>query len=160
MYLIELYHDHYGHKSRERGITGYIVTDASDPDLVAYDELDRVFGHFEEAAEEAKASREEGEPEATASKLKGSESASAYLMLRAAELGLAYREAGPHAEVAGDYKSCVLWNRGDISDPVDLYYGATLYHWGTPREIDPEDADVLVRLDLAADLRESPSDRL
>ena len=81
---------------------------------------------------------------------------------RAREMGLTIhlydwgdREGQPDW-VEGPKAQVFRWWRGDFDEPTDLYYGATIWSWDRGLEITQADAEVLLRLGIAIDVRQQP----
>lgn len=56
--------------------------------------------------------------------------------------------------VSGPLTQVIRWWRGDPREVSNLYYGATQVHWDAGKEISIEEAEVLIRLGVATDLRQ------
>ena len=138
MNLYRIYFRHYSQKDSKRGTETFLLAE-SDEQVMAWmtEDTQEYFPGWEYLTDED-----------TGCVYKGEDWLQEHpdMVDRAKAMGLTVDEWG---DIEGPMKTLILFNRGEVRDPTDLYYGETQWFWElVATDIIDEDAEVLERLGM------------
>lgn len=146
MFLVKLKLFHYAPKDGEEGIKEFLIADDQEK-LVKY--IDKV--HFAGSLKDAEEDGDEDECYVD----KGLHKSRLLRLEEAKSLGLKVEKNIIGANVSGLKHLLIKWYQGNSWEEVtDAYYGVSQYEWDEQQEITEEQAQVLLQLGVAKDIRD------